>query len=501
MQQPQFEAVIIGAGFGGMGMAIQLRQMGIHNICILEEQSDVGGTWHINQYPGLSVDIDSVTYSYSFEPNPFWSRTFATGDELKRYALHVAEKYDLRPLMRFGSLVEAAQYDEDNHYWTVWCRDQAPITGRLLIVATGYLSHPKIPDIKGLADFRGKVMHTAKWEHDYDLTGKRVAIIGTGATSVQLAPAIAPIVQHLSVFQRTPVWVMPKTDVPIPKAVQQLFYRLPITQRLARYASSSALEMLMVLAVLHYQEFPILARSAEQISKRFLKLQIKDPVLRQKLLPNYSFGCKRPARSNEYWPTFNRNNVSLVTEGIERIVADGIITTDGKHHPIDTLLMATGFKVWDRGNTPAFEITGKNGLNLFDFWMEQRFQAYEGLTIPNFPNLFNMPSPFSFTGLSYFFTIEAHMRHLKRIVGKMYAQGSTEVEVTEQANREFRAKMMDNMQKTVFVLGNCSESNSYYFNSHGEALFLRPTTTPLVLWNAARIPYTHYHFRALPTPA
>jgi cation diffusion facilitator CzcD-associated flavoprotein CzcO len=338
-------------------------------------------------------------------------------------------------------------------------------------------------------------MHTAKWEHDYDLNEKRVAIIGTGATSVQLAPAIAPTVKHLSVFQRTPVWVMPKTDVKIPKAVQQLFYRLPITQRLARYVSSGALELLMVLAVLHYKELPILVRTAEKISERFLKSQIKDPELRKKLLPSYNFGCKRPARSNNYWPVFNRENVSLVTEGIEQIVEDGIITKDGQHHALDTLVMATGFKVWDRGNTPAFEITGKNGLNLFDFWMEQRFQAYEGLTIPNFPNLFNMPSPFSFTGLSYFFTIEAHMRHLKRIVGRMHQQGFTEVEVTEQANRDFRAKMIENMDGTVFVRGNCSESNSYYFNAHGEALFLRPTSTPMVLWHAARIPFKDYHFR------
>lgn len=491
---PAYEALIVGTGFGGMGVAIQLGRMGMDNILMLDQADDLGGTWHLNTYPGLAVDIASVTYSYSFEPNPHWSRLYAKGAELKAYANHVATKYNLRRFMRFNSAVEKVVYDEAGQFWTVHIRGQEPVTTRVLILATGYLSHPKTPDIRGLDSFAGKVIHTAQWDHEYPLDGKNAAVIGTGATAVQLIPEIAPRLKQLNVYQRTPVWVSPKTDAKIPVAARKLFATLPITQRLARFTSSTILEAVMVTGALHNKQFPFLTTMMESACRAHLNRQIKDPVLREKLTPKYSFGCKRPTFSNNFFPTFNRSNVELVTESIERIEPDGIVTSDGRKREIDTLILATGFKVWEKGNFPAFDVVGKDGVELGDWWSNGRFQAYEGITVPGFPNLFNLPSPYSFTGLSYFFTIEGQMKHIGRCLGEMRRQNAHCFEVQQSANNQFLEKMSGSLGSSVFVNGNCSSSNSYYFNHHGEASLLRPTPTFVALWHADHFPLSHYRF-------
>ena len=223
------DAVIVGAGFGGMGAAIQLKRLGYEDLVILEREDDLGGTWHVNHYPGLAVDIPSATYSYSFEPNPYWSRLFAPGAELKKYAVHVADKYDLKRAMRFNTVVEEASWDEVRSCWTVMTSDGSEISGRFLLTATGFLSQPKMPDIEGIDSFAGKVIHTTAWEDDYDLAGKRVAVIGTGATAVQLIPTIARETGDLTVFQRTAIWVAPKIDYRVPKALKTLFAKVPLT--------------------------------------------------------------------------------------------------------------------------------------------------------------------------------------------------------------------------------------------------------------------------------
>ncbi|MFN2560420.1 MAG: flavin-containing monooxygenase, partial [Jatrophihabitans sp.] len=330
------DAVIVGAGFGGMGAAIQLKRLGLDDIVILERESDLGGTWHVNRYPGLAVDIASVTYSYSFEPNPYWSRLFAPGAELKRYAAHVADKYGLRELMRFDTTVEGARWDGDTDTWSVAVAGGETISARYLLTATGFLSQPKTPDIPGIDAFAGRIIHTADWDHDYDLTGKRAAVIGTGATAVQLIPEIAPLLDELTVYQRTPIWVTPKQDGAIPKPVQKLFARVPLTQRAARLANTSLLELMMVSAVLHFRQAQVLNRGAALVAKAHLHRQIRDPELRRKLTPDYDFGCKRPTFSNTYYPTFNRPNVHLETTPIARIESDGIVTTNGAKTEIDT---------------------------------------------------------------------------------------------------------------------------------------------------------------------
>ncbi len=491
--QPQYEAVIVGTGFGGMGAAIQLQRDGIHNVLMLDRNNDLGGTWHVNHYPGLAVDIASLTYSYSFEPNPYWSRLYARGPELKRYAGHVAEKYGLRPKMRFNSTVERVVYDEAGAFWTVHLAGQPPVTTRLLVMATGFLSQPRLPDIPGIETFAGKVIHTADWDHDHDLKGRRAAVIGTGATSVQLVPEIAKQLAQLDVYQRTAIWVTPKLDSRIPGGLQRLFATLPLSQRLARMVSDNVLEAIMVTGVLHNRELALLNRGMEQVCKAHIAYHIKDPVLRRKLTPDYSFGCKRPTFSNTFYPTFNRPNVELVTDGIARIEPDAIVARDGRRRRIDTLVLATGFSLWEE-NFPAVPVTGRDGRDLRAWWQESGYQSYEGLALPGFPNLFYLPGPYAYNGLSFFNTVEGQMRHMSRCLAEMKRQGARCFEVTQEANDAFTAAMKQNLRSSVFLNGNCATANSYYFNPHGEPTLLRPTSTFSGRWQAAHYPLTSYRF-------
>jgi cation diffusion facilitator CzcD-associated flavoprotein CzcO len=480
------DVIIIGAGFGGMGAAISLKRLGIDDIAILDREDDLGGTWHVNRYPGLAVDIASVTYSYSFEPNPSWKHWFARGPELKRYAEHVAEKYDLRRHMRFGVRVEGARWDEDARHWVVSTSSTTGVetqtcTATYLMTATGFLSQPRLPDIEGVHDFAGTVIHTAKWDDSADLAGKRVAVIGTGATAVQLIPQIARQASALTVYQRTPIWVTPKTDFRIPKALQLLFASLPWTQRLARRANSAWLEGIMVTGVLHYKQAKLFNQGAAAIAKAHLRRQVKDPDLRRRLTPDYSFGCKRPTFSNDYYPTFTRPHVTLETTPIDRITETGIVTADPvsnqkRQTDIDVLVLATGFNLWDT-NFPAIEVIGREGRNLGKLWREGGYHAYEGVTVSGFPNFVTLNSPYSYSGLSYFMTIEAQMRHLERLFGELQHRGARTFEISERADQEFLAHMLERMDDTVFVQGSCGTARSYYFTNEGDAVLLRPTSS------------------------
>ncbi len=487
------DAAIIGAGFGGIGAAIQLHRLGLDDLVILEREDDLGGTWHVNRYPGLAVDIPSSTYSYSFEPNPYWSRLYAPGAELKQYATHVATKYDVRRHMRFGTVVRSAAWDEEARHWVVSIAGGDQVRARLLLTATGFLSQPKMPDIEGIESFAGTVIHTTKWTDDIDLAGRRAAVIGTGATAVQLIPEIAPQLAELTVFQRTAIWVTPKQDGKVPRRVQQMYARVPLTQRAVRGIGSGVLEALMVSGVLRYKQTRLLNRGVEKLALRHLRRQVHDPVTRAQLTPDYSFGCKRPTFSNTYFPTFNRPNVHLETTPIARIEPDAIVTADGRRTEIDTLVLATGFNLWDT-NFPAFSIVGRGGKDLGAFWREQRFQAYEGVAVPGFPNFISLNSPYSYSGLSYFTTIESQMLHVDRLLSEARRRGADVFEVTERANAEFLARMKDNLEDSVFLNGNCASSRSYYFNQHGEATLLRPTSTLNAFREASRFPLDDYTY-------
>ncbi|WP_280435959.1 flavin-containing monooxygenase [Nocardia carnea] len=492
---PRYDAVVIGAGFGGMGAGIQLDRLGLGNFVILERESDLGGTWFVNHYPGLAVDIASVTYSYSFEPNPFWSRLFAPGAELKKYADHVADKYRLRNRMRFDTTVESARWDAAEQYWVVTVAGGETLTARYLLTATGFLSQPHTPPFPGIDTFAGKIIHTTAWDDSYDLTDRRVAIIGTGATSVQLVPEVAARARELTVFQRTPIWVVPKIDTAIPAAVQRLFARMPATQKAARLVNTTMLEALMVVGVLHYKQARPLNKAAALLAKAHLRAQVRDERLREQLTPHYDFGCKRPTFSNHYFATFNKPHVRLETNPIEHLEADGIVTAGGARTTIDTLILATGFNLWDV-NFPAFEIIGRDGVDLGKFWRENRFQAYEGITVPKFPNFLSLNSPYSYSGLSYFTTIEAQMKHMGRLFGELRRRGETTFEVTERANAEFLERVTGKLDSSVFYGGDCATARSYYFNQHGEAALLRPTSTVNAHREAVRFPLDDYAYGA-----
>ena len=470
------QAIVVGTGFGGMGAAISLKRLGIDDFVMLDREDDLGGTWHVNRYPGLAVDIASVTYSYSFEPNPWWSHWYARGPELKKYAEHVADRYDLRRHMRFGAAVEGATWDEDAQEWEVSLASGERLRATYLVTATGFLSQPRKPDIAGVEDFAGTVVHSAKWDDTADLDGKRVAIIGTGATAVQLIPELAARAGHLTVFQRTPIWVTPKLDREMPRWVQRAFARAPLTQRAARRVNTAALEAIMVTGVLHYRQAKLFNRAAERLATRHLHKQVSDPGLREKLTPDYSFGCKRPTFSNTYYRAFTRDHVDLETTSIKRITPTGIVTTDGRETEIDVLVLATGFDMWD-ANFPALSIAGREGRDLGRWWRESRFQAYEGIAVPGFPNLLNLASPYAYSGLSFFTTVEAQMKHVERLLGEVRRRGARTFEVTDPANARFLGWATERLEDSVFNLGSCATARSYYFNQHGEAALLRPSST------------------------
>jgi cation diffusion facilitator CzcD-associated flavoprotein CzcO len=471
----QFDAIIVGTGFGGIGTAIQLNRLGYHNIVMLDREDDLGGTWHVNRYPGLTVDVPSTTYSYSFEPNPYWSRMYATGAEMKRYAEHVTDKYNLRRYMRFNTTVAGARWDEDAQIWLVDLADGQTLSARFLILSTGYLCQPKTPDIPGIETFEGRVIHAADWDASYSMAGRRAGVIGTGSTGVQLIPELAKEVSDLVVYQRTPIWVLPKFDFDFPPAVQRFFAKVPVAQRLLRMSTDGFLDLMTVIAMWKFRYFKPVNRGAGYIGALLRFVSIRDKELRRKLRPNYDYGCKRPTLSNSYYRAFNKPHVHLETSGIERIEPDGIVTRDGNKHPIDTLVLATGFDVWET-NLPAIEVIGRGGRNLGKWWRENRFQAYQGLSVPAFPNFLTQASPYAWVGMSWFSSVEYQMRHMERLFGELQRRNASTFEITEAANARFLDRMTELLDDSVFHLGNCATSRSYWFNESGEAPLFRPTS-------------------------
>jgi cation diffusion facilitator CzcD-associated flavoprotein CzcO len=488
----RFDAIIVGAGFGGIGAAIQLKRLGYDNFVILDREDDLGGTWHVNHYPGIAVDIPSTTYSYWFEPNPKWSRLFAPGGEVKQYAVDVADKYDVRRHMRFNTTVEGAHWDEDAEVWRVALAGGETLVTRMLITATGFLSQPRMPEIPGIAGFEGKVVHTTAWDHDYRYEGRRIAVIGTGASAVQVIPELAKDAGELTVYQRTATHVMPKFDFGFSPAVRRLFARVPVAQRALRWVSDVVLEIIMVVMALHFRQLRGRANiSASDLAKISRFASIRDRELRARLTPDYDLGCKRPTFSNDFYPAFTEPHVHLETTSIARIEADGIVTVDGRKTVIDTLVLATGFDLWE-ANFPAIEVVGRKGRNLGKWWRETRFQAYQGVSMPYFPNYFSLASPFAFSGLSFFHTIEYQMRHMGRLLGEVKRRGATTFEVTEEANDQFMERMTKRLDSSVFYSGNCATSRSYYFSPSGEASLLRPTSTLNSVREASTFPFSDY---------
>ena len=486
---------MVGAGFSGIGAAIKLDQAGFSDFVVLEEADGVGGAWHWNTYPGVAVDIPSFSYQFSFEKRPDWSRVYAPGHELKGYAEDCVERYGLRSRIRLRTKVVAATFDDSAHVWRLDTAAGETITARFVVGAAGIFSQPKPPDIPGVDQFEGAVMHTARWDHDQELGGKRVAVIGTGASAIQVIPAIAREAKHLTVFQRTPIWCLPKPDRALPRGLRMALRRLPGAQRLARAVSEAFVELTFPLPA-HFAGVLPLIKRGEAVGLKHLREQVHDPEVRDKLTPRYGLGCKRPSYSNEYLPTFNRENVTLETAAIETITPGGVRTADGAEHSVDVLVLATGFKVFDPGNMPPFPIRGSGGVDLERFWEDSRYQAYEGVSVPGFPNYFAILGPYGFNGSSYFNLIESQMRHIVRCLKRARRRSATRVEVSREANDRYFRKMLGRRHNQVFFQGTCANANSYYFDRHGDVPF-RASPTLEVAWRSARFDLDDYRFERL----
>jgi cation diffusion facilitator CzcD-associated flavoprotein CzcO len=488
---PDYHALIVGAGFSGIGAAIKLDKAGFPNYLVIEAADGVGGTWHWNTYPGIAVDIPSFSYQFSFEQSPRWSRTYAPGRELKQYAEHCVDKYGIHSRIRFSTKVIRAEFDDEHALWRVHTDPGGEVTARFLIGASGVLTVPALPDIDGVDSFAGITMHTARWDHTQDLTGKRVAVIGTGASAVQIIPEIAPIVAQLTVFQRTPIWCFPKADYPLPAPVRAAM-RMPGGQVVQRLLSQAYVEVTFPISAHYFTVFP-LARRMASVGRAYLRQQVDDPVVRERLTPRYAVGCKRPGFHNGYLATFNRDNVRLVTEPIDKITPSAVATTDGENHDVDVLILATGFKVMDTDNVPTYAVTGPGGGSLSRFWDDHRLQAYEGVSIPGFPNFFSVFGPYGYVGSSYFALIETQTHHILRCLKRARRDSATRVEVTEEANARYFAEVLRRRHRQVFWQDSCRLANSYYFDKNGDVP-LRPTTTIEAYWRSRRFDLDDYRF-------
>lgn len=450
------EVLIVGAGISGIGAAIACLRHGHASLALLEASTEPGGTWRDNTYPGIAVDIPSVSYCFSFEREYPWSRKFATGAEIQRYVRHCIEKYGVSARIRYRSRVVRCEFDAGHDLWTTRLDDGSVVTSRYLIAATGLFGLPNLPAIAGLESFAGKTMHTGRWDHGHTLALKRVAVIGTGASAVQIVPEIASLVAELRVFQRTPIWISPRPDRPV-----------------SRLASDASLEFL-TFAIVNYRRLPFMVRLVQRWLRASMLRQVTDAETAGKLLPGYGLGCKRPAPSNEYLCAFNRPNVRLVTQPIDRICPEGIVT-DATLHAVDTIILATGFQTTEQGNAPSFEVVGSEGMELGQFWTDQGRQAYAGVSMPGFPNFFLTAGPYS-GGFNWFAMLEANLDHIIACLNAARARGVARVEVGRGAHERYMRHMRRRAGGTVFKDASCAFANSYYLDRHGDASLALPHT-------------------------
>jgi cyclohexanone monooxygenase len=458
---------ILGAGFGGLGTAIRLKQRGEDDFLIFERSSGVGGTWWANTYPGCQCDIPSHLYSFSFAPNPDWTRTYPKQPELRDYLRRTAEQFGVFEKVRFETEVTAAVWDEEASRWRIET-SQGPYTADLLVAAPGPLSEPSLPDLPGLDSFAGTLFHTATWNHDHDLRGRRVAVVGTGASAIQAVPEVAQVAAHLDVIQRTPPWVVPHRDRPITRAERFLYKAFPPLQRAVRAGVYFARELLVPGLVYR----PQLLKVVEKVARKHIADQVPDPELRAKVTPDYTIGCKRILPSNKWYPALGRDNVELVTDGIAEITPDGYVTTAGVQHEVDTIIFATGFYVTD---IPLADIvTGKDDKKLADVWHRSP-QAYRGTAMAGFPNLFLLVGPNVGLGHnSIVFMIEAQINYLLGALDAMDARGAGRVEVRDDAVKAYNEHLQAKMGQTVWNSGGCA---SWYIDAEGRNTTIWPDFT------------------------
>ena len=466
-QTPDFEVAIVGSGFSGLGMAIQLKKAGRASFVVLEKASAVGGTWRENRYPGCACDIPSHLYSFSFAPNPAWTRRYAPRAEIQAYLDDCAERFGIRPHIRFDCEVLRAEFDERRLWWTVTTR-VGTLTARHLVLGVGALSRPALPTIRGLASFEGSAFHSAQWDPAVALDDKRVAVVGTGASAIQLVPQLAPRVSALHVYQRTPPWVLPHPDRPVTEFARALFRAAPPLQRLTR----DAIYLQHELRGLGFTVDPRIMHAARWLGLRHIRKQIVDPALRAKVTPSYLPGCKRVLMSNTYYRALTRPNVDLITSGIAEITARGIVDASGVEHAVDAIVFGTGFAV--RDFLAPMQVVGRGGAELNALWRSDRVEAYRGTTIAGFPNLYMLMGPN--TGLghnSMIFMIEAQIGYVRRCMAELDARGARCADVLPEAQRAYNDRLQPRLKRSVWASG-CS---SWYLDAHGQNATLWPGFT------------------------
>jgi cation diffusion facilitator CzcD-associated flavoprotein CzcO len=451
------EVAIVGAGFGGLGMAIRLKQEGIDDFVLIEREDDVGGTWWVNSYPGAQCDIPSNLYSFSFAPNPDWSRAYPLRDEIHAYLRRCAERFGVLPHVHLDRELLGATWMAAEQRWELETSN-GPLAARVLVAAPGLLSEAWTPTVPGLDDFRGNFFHTSRWDHGDDLTGRRVALIGAGASGVQVVPQIQPRVEKLVLFQRTPPWVVPQPDRPVPPRMRERYRRFPALQKLSRGAIYSTVETLVPGLTRDSR----LMKPMELAARAQLRRQVKDPELRRRLTPDYEIGCKRIVFSNAWYPAIQAPNVELVLSGVKELREGSIVGGDGVEHEIDTLIFATGFKP---AELPiATRIRGRDGASLAEVWGGSP-EAYLGTTVAGFPNMLYLYGPNLNLGHnSIVYMLESQMNYAIDALRQMRALGSTEFEVRPEAQAAYNEEIQERLAQTVWNTGGCG---SWYFDRNG----------------------------------
>jgi cation diffusion facilitator CzcD-associated flavoprotein CzcO len=486
---PHVRIAIVGSGFAGLGLAIRLRQQGIADFVVLERATDVGGTWRDNTYPGCACDVPSHLYSFSFAPNPAWSRTYSPQPEIWDYLRRCARDFGVLPHIRFEHELTGASWDEAAQRWVI-DTTRGRLTAQFLVAAQGGLSDPSVPDIPGVDSFAGPAFHSARWRHDVDLRGLRVAVVGTGASAIQFVPRIQPRVARLHVFQRTPPWLVPHRDRPIHEWERRLYRTLPPAQLAVRGWVYLARESLVPGFM--GGSLPI----AERLARRHLERQVADPELRARLTPHYRLGCKRILPSNDYYPALTRPNVELITAGVDEVRPHSLVSTDGQEREVDAIVYGTGFLVTDM--PIGQRVRGRDGRALAEVW-DGSPQAHLGTTVAGFPNLFLMTGPN--TGLGHTSVVimaEAQIGYVLDALAHLDRQAAGTVEVRDDAQRRFNEETQRRLAGSVWNTGGC---RSWYLDRHGRNTTLWPGTTLAYRRRLRRFdPAEHVLRPAVPAP-
>ena len=484
----KIDVLIVGAGFSGLGMAIQLRQAGMESFLIIEKGNDIGGTWHENRYPGCACDIPSHLYSFSFDSNPEWSRMYSRQPEIQDYLKGCAARYGIVPRIRLNTRLMEAAWDETRKVWRAELNDGSTIEARVLVSGMGALHIPHYPEVRGIERFAGPAFHSAQWRTDVELKGKNIAVIGTGASAIQLVPEITPLARKLYLFQRTPPWIMPRTDFPIGDRWKQRFRRSPLLMGVFRKLIFWQHEAFVFVFLGNRW----LGGLLERMALKHLGAQIADPELRAALTPDYRIGCKRILASNEYYPALERPNVEVVTAPIEEVREHSIVARDGRQRDIDVVIYGTGFHVTEPFRDTR--IIGRGGVEIHEAW-KQSASAFLGVTVSGFPNLFLLLGPN--TGLghnSVVLMIEAQLRYVMSCLRMMQRRGQAVMEVRRNSQQRFVELARRRLARTVWQTGGCS--SWYKDRQTGENPTLWPGSVIAYMRKTRRASAQDYEFKS-----